>query len=133
VTGHPRAEAAGGRKAPRHEVAVCWAVAGSERYGDSDVSGELVCGREVETPSASMAVGIDREAATWIAEPSFSGMERLSPSQQCTKPQPPQSGHGSGGAQERAPQHVGQITIVAVAPRESSQEKKGPLWSDAFW
>jgi len=29
-----RAEAAGGRKAPRHEVAGSWAVAGSKRYGD---------------------------------------------------------------------------------------------------
>jgi hypothetical protein len=32
--GYPRAEAAGGRKAPRHEVAGSWALAGSERYGD---------------------------------------------------------------------------------------------------
>src|SRR5580704_8731944 len=31
---HRRAEAAGGRKAPRHEVAVSWALPGSERYGD---------------------------------------------------------------------------------------------------
>src|SRR5260370_35784974 len=59
---HPRAEAAGGRKAPRHEVAGYWAVAGSERYGGLDISAELVCGREADTPSASMAVGRDRES-----------------------------------------------------------------------
>jgi hypothetical protein len=34
-----------------------WALPGSERYGDFDVSAELVCGREGDTPSASAAVG----------------------------------------------------------------------------
>ena len=34
VKADPRAEAAGVRKAPRHEVAVGGALAGSERYGD---------------------------------------------------------------------------------------------------
>ena len=63
---HRRAEVAGGRKAPRHEVAGSWALAGSEPYGDFDISADLVCGREADTPSAS--VGIGREAATRIAE-----------------------------------------------------------------
>ena len=31
---YPHAPAAGDRKAPRHEVAGSWALAGSERYGD---------------------------------------------------------------------------------------------------
>jgi hypothetical protein len=39
-----RAEAAGGRKAPKHEVAVCWALIGSERYRDFDIGAELVFG-----------------------------------------------------------------------------------------
>jgi hypothetical protein len=43
-----------------------WALAGSEPYGDFDISADLVCGREADTPSAS--VGIGREAATRIAE-----------------------------------------------------------------
>jgi hypothetical protein len=43
-----------------------WALAGSEHYGDFDISAELVCGREADTPSAS--VGIGREAANRIAE-----------------------------------------------------------------
>jgi len=33
-TASPRATASGGWKAPRHEVAGSWALAGSERYGD---------------------------------------------------------------------------------------------------
>jgi hypothetical protein len=50
----------------RQEVAGSWALAGSEPYGDFDISADLVCGREADTPSAS--VGIGREAATRIAE-----------------------------------------------------------------
>ena len=34
MTAHPRAQAAGDRKAPRHEVAGSWAPTGTERYGD---------------------------------------------------------------------------------------------------
>jgi hypothetical protein len=34
MTVYRRAAGAGGRKAPRHEVAGSWAVAGSKRYGD---------------------------------------------------------------------------------------------------
>src|SRR6516164_2813539 len=62
----PRAPAAGVRKAPRHEVAGSWALAGSEPYGDFDMSADLVCGREADTPSAS--VGVGRDAATRIAD-----------------------------------------------------------------
>ena len=43
---------AGVQKAPRHEVAECWAPACSKRYGD-----EVVCGREADTPSVLTAVG----------------------------------------------------------------------------
>jgi hypothetical protein len=45
------------QKAPRHEVAVCWAPAGNKRYGDFDISAEVVCGGEADTPSALTAVG----------------------------------------------------------------------------
>ena len=71
---YPRPEAAGGRKAPRHEVAGCWALAGSERYIDFDARAELVCGREIDTPYAPTMRLVDcwtasgREAATRIAE-----------------------------------------------------------------
>jgi len=63
---YPHAPAAGDRKAPRHGVAGSGALAGSEPYGDFDISADLVCGREADTPSAS--VGMGREAATRIAE-----------------------------------------------------------------
>src|SRR5215471_14118745 len=52
---HP--PAAGVRKPPRHEVAGCWALAGSERYGGFDMSAELVWGPQADKPSASTAVG----------------------------------------------------------------------------
>jgi len=41
MTVYPRAAAGGGRKAPRHEVAGSWALAGSERYGDLNEVREL--------------------------------------------------------------------------------------------
>jgi hypothetical protein len=43
--------------------------AGSEPYGDLDISADLVCGREADTPSASVRLG--REAATRIAGSHF--------------------------------------------------------------
>jgi hypothetical protein len=52
---HRHAEAAGGRKAPRHEVAGSWVLAGSERYWDFDISPELVCGRDADPPDVSTA------------------------------------------------------------------------------
>ena len=38
---YPRAEAAGGRKAPRHEVAGSWALAGQRALWGFDVGAEL--------------------------------------------------------------------------------------------
>src|SRR5258708_23386868 len=56
---HLRAEAAGGRKAPRHEVAGSWVLAGSERYWDFDISPELVCGRDADPPDVSTAQSVN--------------------------------------------------------------------------
>jgi hypothetical protein len=44
VRADPRAEAAGVRKAPRHEVAVCGALADSERYGDLTAAPRSIVG-----------------------------------------------------------------------------------------
>ena len=46
----PHAQLAGVRKAPRHEVAGCWALASSERYGDlmSAPNSSAAAGRRAE-------------------------------------------------------------------------------------
>ena len=56
---HRHAEAAGGRKAPRHEVAGSWVLAGSERYWDSDISPEPICGWNADPPDVSTAQSVN--------------------------------------------------------------------------
>src|SRR5437899_3562506 len=53
MTVYRRAEGAGGRKAPRHEVAGSWAVAGSECYGDLMPAPSLAGGRNANTTRPS--------------------------------------------------------------------------------
>src|SRR3954464_14284632 len=53
MTVYRRADAAGGRKAPRHEVAGSWALAGSKRYGELMSAPGLDGGRNANTTRPS--------------------------------------------------------------------------------
>src|ERR1700738_295901 len=64
-----RTEAAGSRKAPRHEVAGCWAVIGSERYGDlaaADGASVSGCGGAAAILIIGVGIGALGEGAVWI-------------------------------------------------------------------